>query len=74
MIKAVIVIHVIVCIGLIFAVLLHSGKGAGLSNAFGGAMASGFSGTTIIERNLNRITIVLAIIFAITSVVLYLFY
>lgn len=74
MISVVIFIHVIVSISLIFAVMLHSGKGAGLSNAFGGSLPSSFSGTTIIEKNLNRITVALAVIFATTSIILYLYY
>jgi preprotein translocase subunit SecG len=67
------VVHTIVSIGLIIAILLHSGKGTGLSSAFGGALPSTFSGTSIIEKNLNRITVALAIIFGLTSVVLYYF-
>lgn len=71
MVIFVIVIHSIASLGLIVAVLLHSGKGTGLSSAFGGGLPSTFSGTGIIERNLNRITIGLAIIFGITSLILY---
>jgi preprotein translocase subunit SecG len=67
------IIHVIVSIGLIIAILLHSGKGTGLSSAFGGALPSTFSGTSIIEKNLNRITVALAVIFGLTSAVLYYF-
>jgi preprotein translocase subunit SecG len=60
-------IHVLVSLGLIGAILLHSGKGTGLSNAFGGGLPSTFAGTSIIERNLDRITVGLGIIFGITS-------
>jgi len=74
MLSAIIGIHIFVSISLIIAVLLHSGKGAGLSETFGGALPSTFSGTTIIERNLNRITVALAIIFTITSITLYIIY
>jgi len=66
---AVVVIHVIVCIGLVIAILLHSGKGAGLSASFGGDV-SGFSGSTMIEKNLDRITIGMAVVFTITSLLL----
>ncbi len=65
----VVVVHVIVCISLVGAVLLHSGKGAGLSASFGGGTST-FSGSSLIEKNLDRITIVLAAIFTITSIVL----
>ncbi|MBS3909331.1 MAG: preprotein translocase subunit SecG [Actinobacteria bacterium] len=64
-------IHVIFSLGLIVAVLLHSGKGTGLSNAFGGALPTTFSGTSIIEKNLNRITVAIAIGFGVTSMILY---
>jgi len=59
-----------VSIGLILAILLHSGKGAGLSNVFGGGLPSTFSGTSMIEKNLDRITIGLALTFAATTFVL----
>ncbi|MCL4499522.1 MAG: preprotein translocase subunit SecG [Chloroflexi bacterium] len=67
------IIHVLLAIGLIVGVLLHSGKGTGLSNMFGGGMPSTFSGTGIIEKNLNRITVALAIGFASTTMILYFF-
>ncbi len=70
MIFVVIAVHVIVCLGLILAILLHSGKGAGLSNVFGGGLPSTFSGTSMIEKNLDRITIGLAVTFAVTTFVL----
>ena len=54
-------------IGLIILVLLHSGKGAGLSETFGGSMGNDF-GTGIIEKNLNRITIVVALVFVATLI------
>jgi preprotein translocase subunit SecG len=61
----VIVIHLLVSTFLIIFVLLHSGKGGGLSDMFGGG--AGLSGGTSIERNLDRITIATAIIFAFTT-------
>ena len=67
-------IHIFISIALVGVILLHSGKGTGLSESFGGALPSSMSGTSIIEKNLNRITITLSILFAITSVILYLFY
>jgi preprotein translocase subunit SecG len=65
------ILHALLSIGLIVAILLHSGKGTGLSSAFGGALPSTFSGTSIIEKNLNRITVGLACGFGVTSFVLY---
>ena len=70
MIYVVIAIHVIVSLGLILAILLHSGKGTGVSSLFGGGMPSSLTGTSMIEKNLDRITIGLAITFAVTTFVL----
>jgi preprotein translocase subunit SecG len=65
------IIHAILAVGLIVAILLHSGKGTGLSSAFGGALPTTFSGTSIIEKNLNRITVGIASGFGVTSLILY---
>ena len=62
---AVIVVHLIASLFLIVFVLLHSGKGGGLSDMFGGG--SSLSGGTSVERNLDRITIVTAIVFGFTT-------
>ena len=53
---------------LIFLVLLHSGKGGGLSDMFGGGLGAQAAGSTVVERNLDRITIVAALVFAFTTV------
>lgn len=63
-----VVLHTLVCIGLIMAILLHSGKGTGLSSAFGGGIPSQLGGSGVIERNLDRITIILAVVFVFTSI------
>ena len=65
-----IVIHLIASIGLVIFVLLHSGRGGGLSDMFGGSIGSAAAGSTVVERNLDRITIVLIVIFAFTSIAL----
>jgi len=52
---------------LVFLVLLHSGKGGGLSDMFGGGMGAQAAGSTVVERNLDRITIIAALIFAFTT-------
>jgi preprotein translocase subunit SecG len=46
---------------LIFLVLLHSGKGGGLSDMFGGGLGATAAGSTVAERNLDRITVVAAV-------------
>lgn len=49
---------------LIVLVLLHKGKGGGLSDLFGGGVSSTLGGSSVAERNLDRVTIALAIIWA----------
>ena len=66
----VIAIHVIVSVGLIMLILLHSGRGGGLSDMFGGAVGGATAGSTVVDRNLDRITVAAAIIFAFTTVIL----
>jgi preprotein translocase subunit SecG len=67
------VLQVVTSIGLIVFVLLHSGKGTGLSSMLGG-MTSGSSGTAVIEKNLDRITIGLAVAWAVCSLLLMIAY
>ncbi len=61
---------VLSAVAIIVFVLLHSGKGAGMSEMFGGMMPITSSGTSIIEKNLDRITIVAAVVFGISLLVL----
>ena len=63
----VVTIHVIASLVLIVLVLLHSGKGGGLSDMFGGGMGATAAGSTVVARNLDRITIVAALIFSFTT-------
>jgi len=63
----VLTIHVLVCLTLVVLVLLHSGKGGGLSDMFGGGMGATAAGSTVVERNLDRITVVAALIFTFTT-------
>ena len=66
-----IVIHVILSLSVVGLVLLHSGKGGGLSDVFGGGMStSSLGGSTVVERNLDRLTVILCVLFAISTVVL----
>ncbi len=56
---------------LVFLILLHSGKDAGLSGAFGVAPGSGpFGGGSLLERNLDRWTIFFAIVFVANAIVM----
>ena len=65
------VLQVIIAVILIFLILLHSGKDAGLSGAFGiGGGGSSFGGGSMFERNLDRATIFFAILFVLNTLVL----
>lgn len=61
-------------IGLIAFIMLHSGKGTGVSDAIASSLYSTQTGTSIIEKNLDRITIVFAIIFIVSLLVLMVIY
>lgn len=61
-------LHTLLCIALIGLILLHSGKGGGLSGSFGGGMGSTFSGTTIMEKNLTRLTLLVIGLFVLTTI------
>ena len=66
-----IVIDVLAALGLIFLILLHSGRGGGLSDMFGGGQLGGsMAGSTVVERNLDRLTVITSIIFLFTTVLL----
>lgn len=67
-----IVVNILSMIGMIVGVLLHSGRGGGLSDMFGGGGAAAL-GSAAAERNLNRITSVLALVWLMTVVALGLF-
>ena len=54
--------------GLIVFILLHSGKGTGLSDMISAAVYNTSTGTSIVEKNLDRITLVLAIVFMVTLI------
>ena len=62
-------IHAIVSLVLIVLILLHSGRGGGLSDMFGG-MGSVAAGSTVVERNLDRITIAAGLAFGFTTLIL----
>ena len=61
-------------LGIIFLVVLHSGKGGGLSDMFGGGIGAQTAGSTVVEQNLDRITIVTALVFVFSTVALGLMY
>jgi preprotein translocase subunit SecG len=64
-------VQVFLSVGLIFLILMHSGKDAGLSGAFGvGTGAGPLGGGSLVERNLNRWTILFGVLFTINTIVL----
>jgi len=66
-----IIIHIILSITVIALVLLHSGKGGGLSDVFGGGMStSNLTGSTVVERNLDRLTVIIGVLFGASTFVL----
>jgi preprotein translocase subunit SecG len=64
-------VQVFLAVGLIFLVLMHSGKDSGLSGAFGVGSGQGpLGGGSMVERNLNRWTVAFAIMFVLNTVLL----
>lgn len=67
----IILFHVAVSLALIFLILLHAGRGGGLSEMFGGGSLGGsMAGATQVEKNLDRITVIVSLIFMFTTILL----
>ena len=62
--------QVVIAVVLIFLILLHSGKDAGMSGAFGVGVAGGTTGGSLMERNLDRWTIAFAVLFVLNTIAL----
>ena len=56
------IVLILTSIGMIVLVLLHKGKGGGLSNLFGGGVSSSLGGSAVVEKNLDRLTIIFGLI------------
>jgi len=65
----IVVLHVAASLLLVLFILLHSGRGTGLSDVFGGGGGS-MGATGAVERNLDRITILAAVVFGLTTILL----
>ncbi len=63
-----IAIHLIASFVLILFILLHAGRGGGLSDMFGGVAGTSMAGSTVVEKNLDRLTVVVALVFMFTTV------
>ncbi len=65
-----VILEVASSLGLILLILLHSGKGGGLSDMLGGSVGATAAGSTVAERNLDRMTVLLAAVFILSAVAL----
>jgi len=68
------IVLIIASLAMVVLVLLHRGKGGGLSSMFGGGMSSSLSGSSVVEKNLDRLTIIFGVIWAVCIVLLGLLY
>jgi preprotein translocase subunit SecG len=66
----IVILQILASFALIFLILMHSGKGGGLSDMFGGSVGTAAAGSTVVEKNLDRITVTVAVIFAFTNIIL----
>ena len=64
------VLLVLTSVGMIVLVLLHKGKGGGLSNMFGGGVSSSLGGSAVVEKNLDRLTVVCGLVWAVSIIAL----
>ena len=64
------IILVLASLGMIVLVLLHKGKGGGLSNMFGGGVSSSLGGSAVVEKNLDRLTIICGLVWFVCIVAL----
>jgi preprotein translocase subunit SecG len=66
----IIAVEAAAAVALVFLVLLHSGRGGGISDLMGGSLGSAATGSTVVERNLDRITIAVALVFTFSTLAL----
>ncbi|SFP46840.1 preprotein translocase subunit SecG [Geodermatophilus dictyosporus] len=64
------VVLVLTSVLLVVLILLHRGKGGGLSSMFGGAVSSQLSGSSVVEKNLNRLTVLTGLVWTVCIVTL----
>jgi preprotein translocase subunit SecG len=64
------VLLVMTSVAMIVLVLLHKGKGGGLSNMFGGGVSSSLGGSAVVEKNLDRLTIVCGLVWFVSIIAL----
>ena len=64
------IVLIMASLGMIVLVLLHKGKGGGLSNMFGGGVSSSLGGSAVVEKNLDRFTVVCGLVWAVCIIAL----
>ena len=64
------ILLVLTSLGMIVLVLLHKGKGGGLSNMFGGGVSSSLGGSAVVEKNLDRLTVICGLVWAVCIIAL----
>ena len=62
------ILLLVASLAMILLVLLHRGKGGGLSSMFGGGMQSSLSGSSVVEKNLDRLTLFIALIWTVSII------
>jgi preprotein translocase subunit SecG len=68
------IVLVITSVALALSVLMHKGRGGGLSDLFGGGISSSLGGTSVAERNLDRLTIIIGVVWLAAIIALGLLY
>ncbi|MFZ0058789.1 MAG: preprotein translocase subunit SecG [Acidimicrobiales bacterium] len=63
-------IEAVASFALVLLILLHSGRGGGLSDMFGSTVGTAAAGSTVAEKNLDRLTITVAVVFALATVII----
>ncbi|MGD0344904.1 MAG: preprotein translocase subunit SecG [Acidimicrobiales bacterium] len=63
-------IETLASFALVLLILLHSGRGGGLSDMFGSTVGTAAAGSTVAEKNLDRLTITVAVVFAFATVII----
>ncbi len=64
------VIQFVLAFAVIFLVLIHSGRGGGLSDMFGGGLGASAAGSTVMEKNLDRLTLVVSLLLGFNTIIL----
>lgn len=64
------ILQIVLGVGVIGLVLIHSGKGGGLSDMFGGGLGASAAGSTVMEKNLDRMTVIAGLLLAFNTLIM----